>query len=129
MLQIKHRRSTDFPTLKSDLLTPKPVVQPGDLAMLRKRLTVFRLHHVQENPDRSLKPCVACWAQFILGRGNREQAIGRALEHPDLVSESFRTDAVDGNMLLQLGHEDFVHHLHMTELQTRKILRCLSALQ
>ena len=139
-------------TLESDLVTPKPGIQPGDLAMLRKRLTVFRFHHVQENPDRSLKPCVACWAQFILGRGNRERAIERALEHPDPlkpvhlwnvadviqwleelqlqhVSESFRTDAVDGNMLLQLGHEDFVNHLHLTELQTRKILRSLSALR
>ena len=81
-------------------------------------------------------PTVHSW------QSNREQAIERALEHPDPlkpvhlwnvddviqwleeqlqhVSESFRTDAVDGNMLLQLGHEDFVNHLHLTELQTRK---------
>ena len=34
-------------TLEADLHTPKPGIQLGDLAMLRKRLTVFKFHHVQ----------------------------------------------------------------------------------
>ena len=55
-------------TLEADLMRTKGVL-PGDVAMLHKRLRVYRFTQVLTNPDASLVRCAACFSKFILKKG------------------------------------------------------------
>ena len=37
--------------------------------MLKKRLNTFCFSYVQQNPDRTIKPCGKCFAKFVMQPG------------------------------------------------------------
>ena len=57
-------------TLEADLtsLKGKKILQ-GDIAMMLKRLRVFKFHRKIENADVSIRPCGHCFARLLLARG------------------------------------------------------------
>ena len=55
-------------TLEDDLMHPKGIL-PGDIAMIHKRLKVYRFWQVISSPDPSLTPCGTCFAQWVLNKG------------------------------------------------------------
>ena len=46
-----------------------PGAHPDDIAMLKKRLNTFCFSYVQQNPDRTIKPCGKCFSEFVLRPG------------------------------------------------------------
>ena len=143
-------------TLETDLC-PKPGIMLGDFEMLMKRLRVFRLHHVLQEPDVSLWPCGPCFSQFILERGCASAPVPRAISATQVTSTSplpkdltvwnvadvrawlseiemshvspqFVENSIDGAMLATLTDEDLQGLLGLSVLQTRKVRRELANL-
>ena len=46
-----------------------PGAHPDDIAMLKKRLNTFCFSYVQQNPDRTIKPCGKCFAKVCHAAG------------------------------------------------------------
>ena len=53
-------------TLEEDISTLSKNILPGDAAMMKKRLKIFRFHKTIVNPDRSIKACARCFSSFLL---------------------------------------------------------------
>ncbi len=142
-------------TLAADLEQVKHGVERGDLAMLAKRLLVFRFTRRVENPKR-IPACAKCWASCVLSSavqpsaspqpaaaaGATSSAAGQPprasaawsvndvcdwLLTLDLphVQDNFRLNGVDGQFLATLTEEDLVQELGLTRLQARKVLQRL----
>ena len=53
-------------TLEANLDKVHKGLLPGDVAMMKKRLIVFRFVAKLENPDRTIRACARCFADFVL---------------------------------------------------------------
>jgi len=52
-------------TLEADLLKVPSCLLPGDVAMMKERLLPFRFGATLANPDRTIKLCSRCFAEFL----------------------------------------------------------------
>ena len=52
-------------TLEASLEEVPKTLQPGDVAMMKKRLTVFRFVTKLQNPDKTIKACGRCFVDFL----------------------------------------------------------------
>ena len=57
--------------LAADISRVKPGLQPGDIDMMLKRLTIFPFHAKLENPDRTIPTCGRCFAELVLSGASR----------------------------------------------------------
>ena len=133
-------------TLEADLHQTRAKVQQGDVAMMLKRLRLFRFHKVIPAPE-EVAPCACCFAHFLLDSqfaphkrpppgptGNTPEAkrtsatatvqeVAEWLATIGLghVAPTFIDNAVDGLFLLGLSEQDLVSELGLTKLQARKV--------